>query len=73
MLEVRDEIAGYSVSDFRYLHCGGRDDCADRPRTYGAGCAGEQRERAVTGTALAAERITALVLLVLCVVVAAFV
>jgi hypothetical protein len=68
-----DEIAGDTLAYLCHLHCGGRDHGADRAGPRVAFCAGEQREQPMTKTTMIAERITAALLLVLCIVFAVFV
>jgi hypothetical protein len=65
-----NEIAGDIVSDLRYLYRSSRDHGADRARPRVPLCAGEQP---MTDKTKAAERITAALLLVLCIVFAVFV
>jgi hypothetical protein len=68
-----NEIAGDTIAYLCHLHRGGWDHGTDRAGSRVAICAREQREQPMTTTTIVAERITAALLLVLCVVFAVFV
>jgi hypothetical protein len=68
-----NEIAGDVVSYLRYLYRSSRNHGADRARPRVALCTGERREQPMKKSTMAAERITAALLLVLCIVFAVFV